>query len=136
MNLLGEVFELVLRDWTGGDWRSRQKLREAFDQHNAHIRSIVPEESLLEWEPSHGWQPLCDFLDKPVPEEPFPYANKGDDVATGLLLAARLRIVKWAFRKTFWPVTSVLLVGTSWLLCSKTPVIAQAVLLYRRAFRT
>lgn len=116
LSLLSEVFELVLRDLTGGDWRSRQKLSEAFDRHNAHIRAIVPKENLLEWEPSHGWEPLCNFLGKPVPDDPFPHSNQGDDVAKGLLMYARLRIAKWTLRKASWPMASVMLAGASWLL--------------------
>lgn len=39
------------------------------------IRGLVPKERLLEWTVEDGWEPLCEFLDKPVPEEPFPHAN-------------------------------------------------------------
>lgn len=124
LSLLSEVFELVLRDLTGGDWRSRQKLSEAFDRHNAHIRAIVPKENLLEWEPSHGWEPLCNFLGKPVPDDPFPHSNQGDDVARGLLMYARLRIAKWTLRKASWPMASMMLAGASWLLWKRSLVFA------------
>lgn len=43
------------------------------------------------------------FLDKPVPEEPFPSANKGDDVAKGVIKVTRCRIVRWALDKLFLP---------------------------------
>jgi hypothetical protein len=36
-----------------------------------------------------GWEPLCDFLDLPVPDESFPRANDGqaaDQYATKVLL--------------------------------------------------
>jgi hypothetical protein len=46
----------------------------------------VPKENLLEWEPRAGWEPLCEFLGKPVPKEPFPYANKGNDVSDRLFV--------------------------------------------------
>ncbi|KAL9533749.1 Ava biosynthesis cluster protein [Sphaerulina musiva] len=124
LSLLSEVFELVLRDLTGGDWRSRQKLSEAFDRHNAHIRAIVPKENLLEWEPSHGWEPLCNFLGKPVPDDPFPHSNQGDDVAKGLLMYARLRIARWTLRRASWPMASVILAGASWLLWRRSLVFA------------
>lgn len=35
----------------------------------------LPRERLLEWSASDGWEPLCEFLDKPVPDEPFPSGN-------------------------------------------------------------
>lgn len=39
------------------------------------IRGLVPKERLLEWSVEDGWAPLCNFLGKPAPEEPFPHAN-------------------------------------------------------------
>lgn len=39
------------------------------------IRGLVPQERLLEWTVEDGWEPLCEFLGKPVPDEPFPHAN-------------------------------------------------------------
>lgn len=39
------------------------------------IRGLVPKERLLEWSVEDGWEPLCSFLGKPVPEEPFPHVN-------------------------------------------------------------
>jgi Sulfotransferase domain len=38
----------------------------------------VPEDNLLEYRPQDGWEPLCKFLGKPVPAEPYPFINKGD----------------------------------------------------------
>jgi hypothetical protein len=35
----------------------------------------VPADRLLVFEVSHGWRPLRDFLDVPVPDEPFPRKN-------------------------------------------------------------
>lgn len=40
------------------------------------IRGLVPKEKLLEWNVEDGWEPLCKFLEKVVPNEPFPHANK------------------------------------------------------------
>jgi len=39
------------------------------------VRGLVPPERLLEWSVQDGWEPLCKFLDKPVPEGPFPHVN-------------------------------------------------------------
>ena len=39
------------------------------------IRGLVPPDRLLEWDISDGWEPLCKFLGKPVPDIPFPHAN-------------------------------------------------------------
>lgn len=44
-------------------------------EHCNMIRGLVPKEKLLEWTVEDGWEPLCAFLDKPVPDEPFPHRN-------------------------------------------------------------
>lgn len=35
----------------------------------------LPRERLLEWSAPDGWEPLCEFLSKEVPNEPFPSGN-------------------------------------------------------------
>ena len=37
---------------------------------------MVPKENLLVWNVKDGWEPLCNFLGKPVPEGPLPHDNK------------------------------------------------------------
>lgn len=41
------------------------------------MREIVPKERLLEYHAREGWEPLCNFLGKPVPTEAFPRVNEG-----------------------------------------------------------
>ncbi|KAJ3537572.1 hypothetical protein NM208_g6253 [Fusarium decemcellulare] len=50
-----------------GKWAARA--------HYNMVRGMVPKERLLEWSVEDGWEPLCEFLDKPVPDEPFPHEN-------------------------------------------------------------
>ena len=38
----------------------------------------VPKERLLVWDVRDGWEPLCKFLNKPVPKKPFPELNKAN----------------------------------------------------------
>ena len=123
MGALAEVLHLVLHDWTGGDWRSRDKLREAFSRHYSHIRELVPKDRILEWEPKDGWDPLCKFLDKPIPKEPFPYANKGNDVSDRLLWGGRIRLAKWVVRRLFWPTVVGSLGCIAWKYWSRTSYI-------------
>ena len=39
------------------------------------VKKTVPKERLLIFSVKEGWEPLCKFLDVPVPEEPFPRTN-------------------------------------------------------------
>ena len=36
---------------------------------------------MLEYKLGTGWEQLCVFLDKPVPEVPFPHRNEADILA-------------------------------------------------------
>ncbi|KAL2818733.1 hypothetical protein BDW59DRAFT_181869 [Aspergillus cavernicola] len=49
-----------------------------YEQHSATIRGMLVDEPerLLVWRVQDGWEPLCEFLGKPVPEEEFPSGNK------------------------------------------------------------
>ena len=114
LGTLSEVFHLVLHQWSGGDWRSREKLREGYIKHYAHIREVVPKDNLLEWEPEDGWEPICKFLGKPVPQEAFPYANRGNGVSDRLLLGGYIRMVKCVIGKIFWPASAITVAVGSW----------------------
>lgn len=50
-------------------------LAAAMERHNAEVRRTVPKERLLEWWPTDGWEPLCEFLGLPVPPVPVPHVN-------------------------------------------------------------
>ncbi|KAF2473762.1 NAD dependent epimerase/dehydratase [Lindgomyces ingoldianus] len=65
----------IMAKWTKGDPRDREALRETFLEHYQNVRSRVPKEKLLEFKSQDGWGPLCKFLGKPAPEEPYPRAN-------------------------------------------------------------
>ena len=48
---------------------------DVFRRHNEEVIASVPPEKLLVYEVKQGWEPLCRFLDVPVPDEPFPRLN-------------------------------------------------------------
>ena len=39
------------------------------------VKKTVPNDRLLVFSVKEGWEPLCKFLDKPVPDCPFPRIN-------------------------------------------------------------
>lgn len=53
----------------------RDGLIKAYIAHNQAVRTAIPADQLLVYEVSQGWQPLCDFLELPVPSDPFPRTN-------------------------------------------------------------
>jgi len=73
----------------------RERALEAYERHNAAVREAVPGDQLLEWRPGDGWDPLCERLGVPVPEEAFPHANTREDYGEFL---AQLPPVSWRDR--------------------------------------
>lgn len=64
---------------------NEQLTRMKYRQHNNHVKSSVPKERLLVYKLGDGWKPLCEFLNLPVPEEPYPHRNKGGVIVDELL---------------------------------------------------
>ncbi|AEV83845.1 hypothetical protein ACWT_2596 [Actinoplanes sp. SE50] len=65
-------------NWVGtfdGRFGDRAYAIEVFNRHNAAVRETVPAERLLEYRIGDGWEPLCAFLGRPVPDEDFPRLN-------------------------------------------------------------
>lgn len=57
----------------------RRNAKEVYKRHYAEIRTLLKNQPdrLLEYQLGSGWNPLCDFLGKPVPEgEEFPRVNE------------------------------------------------------------
>ncbi len=43
-----------------------------FNQWVAQVKKVVPKDKLLVFEAKEGWEPLCNFLNVPVPEGSYP----------------------------------------------------------------
>ena len=75
-----EMIEATVLDGTfEGRLADREHALRIFEEHTEEVRRVVPAERLLEFEVTQGWEPLCDFLDRPVPGGSFPRLN---DTAT------------------------------------------------------
>ncbi|ORY95611.1 hypothetical protein BCR43DRAFT_493281 [Syncephalastrum racemosum] len=60
-----------------GDKDAMMKLYRA---HNENIKKVIPAERLLVVQLGQfGWKELCDFLNKPVPDVPYPFENTTEE---------------------------------------------------------
>jgi Sulfotransferase domain len=69
----------LLRQRFSDQLEDKDAMIEAFEKHNAAVRAGVPKERLLEWTAADGWEPICERLGVPVPDEPFPKVNTTED---------------------------------------------------------
>ena len=52
-----------------------QQLIDTMIRHNREVEEVVPSERLLVWDVKEGWERLCEFLEVPIPQQPFPHVN-------------------------------------------------------------
>lgn len=62
-----------------GDKNWSRAAKRRYLEHEAMVKGLVSPERLLVFNVADGWAPLCKFLDKPIPDEPFPNGNAGPE---------------------------------------------------------
>ena len=62
---------------------------------NDEVKSTVPADRLLVWDPADGWEPLCGFLEVDVPEEPLPRLNDTASFREGIIGGALDVVNEW-----------------------------------------
>lgn len=79
---LGRRMEMVdLLLWKGlfdGRFDNRQHAIDVFNRHTEEVIRTVPPDRLLVYDVREGWEPLCAFLELPVPDTPFPHVNDSE----------------------------------------------------------
>ena len=54
---------------------------------------------LLVWSPADGWEPLCEFLEVPVPDAPFPHVNDTEGFVDRIVGPALDALTAWRERQ-------------------------------------
>jgi hypothetical protein len=61
------------------------EMAAACERYTEEVKATVPAERLLVWSPKDGWEPLCAFLELPVPDAPFPRVNDSESFGDMLI---------------------------------------------------
>ncbi|MFQ5698703.1 MAG: sulfotransferase family protein [Myxococcota bacterium] len=80
--------KLVLEQTFGGRFEDRDHAIAVYQQHNRDVERAFSPDRLLVHEPAQGWQPLCEFLDTPVPDAPYPRVNSTEEFQSRLAAAS------------------------------------------------
>ncbi|KAI8098789.1 P-loop containing nucleoside triphosphate hydrolase protein [Halteromyces radiatus] len=59
----------------------KEYMYRLFNEHNERVKQTIPADRLLIMNLGDGWEPLCQFLDKPIPDEPYPHTNSSENYA-------------------------------------------------------
>lgn len=73
---------------------SLQELEKFYSQWTDDVKARCPASQLLVFDVRDGWEPLCTFLNKPVPSTPFPNSNAGRNGLNWVMGGAILRSFK------------------------------------------
>lgn len=76
---LAMVQRLILEKTFDGRLEDREHAIRVYQAHVEEVRRALPSERLLVYEVAEGWEPLCRFLERPVPAESFPRVNTTDE---------------------------------------------------------
>lgn len=115
------VAELAWERTFGGRFEDREHAVAVFERLNEEVKEHVPDERLLVYEVSEGWEPLCEFLGVERPEgETFPHLNDTESFRRTIRRGSALAVGA--------PAALILVVGLILLLRGRDP----SRLLYRR----
>ena len=74
-----------------GDFEANAE--RAYTDHYGKLERILQDGNrpYLDWSVEEGWEPLCKFLDKPVPDQSFPRGNVAAEFAPKVMKSSGLR---------------------------------------------
>jgi Sulfotransferase domain len=85
--------EVIWEGFFEGKFEDKDWAINKFKAHTAEVKNTIPTNQLLIYQVKDGWEPLCKFLNCPVPAEAFPYTNKRKDFAKKIENAMKTGIV-------------------------------------------
>jgi hypothetical protein len=77
-----------------------EQLIAAMHAHNEQVKRDVPADRLLVWGMKEGWGPLCEFLELPVPDEPFPHINDRTEFLNRIIDGSLTALQEWRERES------------------------------------
>ena len=79
------------------------RLLEGLERHHEDVKRTVPPERLLVWSVTEGWGPLCEFLEVPIPDTPFPRLNDSKQFVDRVIDGALISLNEWKARSSQEP---------------------------------
>jgi hypothetical protein len=74
--------EVIWQGVFGGRMDNKDHVIDCYERHNQEVIDTVPSDKLLVYRPGDGWEPLCLFLQKTVPDADFPNVNSTQEFSS------------------------------------------------------
>ncbi len=84
--------------WNGvfdGRFEDKDHSIKVFEENIEEVKRTIPDHRLLVHSAKEGWGPLCEFLNKPVPDSPYPRTNETAEMQKDIRKLRRLGLVPW-----------------------------------------
>ncbi len=89
--------------------------RQYYREHCDLVRRSVPKERLLEYNVKQGWEPLCKFLGKEIPDEPFPHVNEKAEFLRNMRKFKRIINIIFVVQLVKFAGVAAVVAGGAWL---------------------
>ena len=74
-SILDLAYKMIAVETFGGAMHDRDRVLAAFQQRIDEVTTSIAPGRLLVYDVAEGWEPLCRFLERPVPDAVFPKVN-------------------------------------------------------------
>jgi hypothetical protein len=79
VDILDVNMQIIGEQTFGGNFNNRDSLLSAYRKRTDEVVRVIDPDRLLIFDVAQGWEPLCSFLNVPVPDKPFPRNNLRSD---------------------------------------------------------
>jgi sulfotransferase family protein len=100
VKLVERMFWIDKGTFAASGYERPEQLIAQLKRHNEEVEATVPSDRLLVWSVTEGWEPLCDFLEVPVPDEPMPHANDRETFLGRVIDGALAKLQAWRAQET------------------------------------
>jgi hypothetical protein len=81
---MGRYMQLTVNDYFQDRMHDKSYLIECFKAHIETVRCTISASQLLIFDVKDGWEPLCQFLELPIPDGEFPCVNDTQATQNGM----------------------------------------------------
>lgn len=84
--------------WDGvfdGKFAEKDIAIKVYEENTEEVKRSIPKHRLLIHEAKEGWQPLCEFLNKPIPDTPYPRTNEAKEIERVIRVFTFLGAAPW-----------------------------------------
>ena len=86
------IEEIVWQGVFNGRFNDRQYAIDVYEKNTEAVMASVPSDRLLIHSAKEGWEPICKFLEVPVPETEYPWVNDSKSQRRRIML---LKTLNW-----------------------------------------